>query len=195
KPEEPAPTIIQAAYPADVDNLSTWIDGARETFQRVRDYQCTFVKRERIDGVLQDEQTAVLQVRQQPFSVHLKFVSPKSAAGREAIYVAGKHNGKMKARGGGALSLVGFVTLDPRDPRAMHGTRHNITEIGVGYLLDRAAQGLSQIQGRTTASVSVGEVVFHQRQCIRFEIIDASAEGGRVYRSVIFFDKDTNLPV
>src|SRR5262249_12998001 len=87
RPDEPQ-TILQGSAPADVDVLGIWITAARETFQRVRDYQCTFIKRERLDGALQEEQSAVLQVRQQPFSVHLRFVAPKSAAGREAIYVA-----------------------------------------------------------------------------------------------------------
>jgi hypothetical protein len=192
KPEEP--TIIQVSATDDVDVLAVWIDAARETFQRVRDYQCTLVKRERIDGVLQEEQTAVLRVRTQPFSVHLKFVAPKSAVGREAIYVAGRNNGKMRAKGGGALNLVGFVNLDPHDPRAMHGTRHSITEVGIGYMLERLA--LARGAGRSLAPVSVGDAVFHNRPCARVEVIDPSADGVRVpYRSVIYFDKDTNLPI
>ena len=194
--EEPVITVVQATAPADVDILGIWINAARETIQRVRDYQCTFIKRERYDGVLQDEQTAVLKVRHQPFSVHLKFVAPRASAGKEAVYVAGRNNGKMRAKTTGALSLVGFVSLDTRDPRAMQGTRHDITEAGISHLLERIVQARTQFEGHSSGHVSVGEVMFHQRACVRIEIIDPNADGKEyTHRSVIYFDKDTNLPV
>ncbi len=119
------PVVVSEAKPSgETDLLGSWIKAARETFARVRDYQCTFSKRERMNGVLQDEQVAIMKVRSQPFSVHVKFIAPRSVAGKEACYVVGKHNGKMRAKSSGALALVGYVTMDPRIPRrcAIRGT-------------------------------------------------------------------------
>src|SRR5947209_3394155 len=81
--------------------------------------------------------------------------APRAVAGKEASYVQGRHNGKMRAKTGGALGLVGFVTIDPRDPRAMQGTRHSVTEAGIGNLIDRLAQARRAVgaEGRTAPQV------------------------------------------
>lgn len=199
-PERPLPNPAPVAEPpgtpvGDVDLLGIWTAAARDTFKQVRDYQCTFVKRERIDGTLQEEQTALMQVRTHPFSVRMKFVAPKSVAGREAIYVAGRNNGKIKAKGSGALSLVGYVSLDPRDPRAMQGTRHVITEAGIGNLIQRLSQAKARPGDRGIQSL-VSEVEVNRRPAVRIEVIDPNADGHHTfYRSVVYFDKETNLPV
>ena len=190
-------TTTAAAAPTDVDVFGVWVQAARETHEKVRDYQCTFVKQERINGLLQDEQSAAMKLRVQPFSVHLKFIAPKAVAGREATYVAGRNNGKMKAKAGGAIGLVGFMTLDPRDPKAMQGTRHTITEAGIGNLVERlTAAAQSRRPGPNGAQAAVSEATVGRRACVRIEVIDPDSDGSRTpYRSVIYFDKDTNLPI
>src|SRR5262249_34232369 len=82
-------------------------------------------------------------------------------------------------------------------PRAMQGTRHTITEAGLGNLLGRIAQAHDQPRPVSSpAQVTVGEVMFGRHACVRIEAIDPAADGVRnAYRSVIYFDKDTNLPV
>lgn len=187
--------ISQPAPTGNIDLLGIWISAARDTFSRVRDYQCTLSKRERIDGTLQDEQVAIMKVRSQPFSVHVKFTSPRLIAGKEASYVTGRNNGMMKARSGGALALVGYVTLDPRDPKALRGTRHSITEAGIGNLIDQLAAAHSQEKKRDV-QVTVAEVKVGGCQCVRFEVNDAGADGvGQQARTLIYFDKEINLPI
>ena len=44
------PVAAGETQPSDIHHLAVWIDAARETFNRVRDYQCTFSKCERVDG-------------------------------------------------------------------------------------------------------------------------------------------------
>src|SRR6516164_938480 len=46
---------------------------ARASFTRVKDYMGTLVKEERVGGKLQPEQYIMMRVRQQPFSVYLKW--------------------------------------------------------------------------------------------------------------------------
>ena len=193
-----APTVVTLpAHANKVDLLGIWIAAARETITRVGDYQGTFTKRERIDGVLQDEQAATIKVRSQPFSVFVKFVAPRAVAGKEGCYVSGRHNGKMKAKSSGALALVGYVTMDPRDPKVLHGTRHSITEAGIGNLIERlaSAQAQAKAAGRV-ADVTYAEALFHGRACVRLEATDAGADGIHYrHRTAICFDKGTNLPV
>src|SRR5262245_14617488 len=187
--------VSEPASTGKVDLLGQWISAARETFTRVRDYQCTLTKRERIDGTLQDEQVATMKVRQQPFSVNVKFTAPRSAAGKEASYVAGKYNGMLKAKSGGALGLVGYVTMDPRDPKALRGTRHSITEAGIGNLIDQLSAAHAQ-EIKRTVQITIAEVSFNRRNCVRFDVSDPGADGvNQQPRTLIYFDKETNLPI
>src|SRR5262249_15193958 len=64
-------------------------------YQAVRDYTCTFFKRERIDGRLVPEQVLTMKVRTHPRSIYIKFHQP--AAGREAIHIVGRNGGKVLA--------------------------------------------------------------------------------------------------
>jgi Protein of unknown function (DUF1571) len=178
------------------DILGTWTKAAAAAFQKVRDYQCTFVKQERIDGALQEEQIALMKVRNQPFSVALKFQAPKLMAGRGAAYIAGKNNNLLRAKG--PLGIATF-SLDPHDPKAMLGTRHAITEAGLGHLIDEisaAAQARPRTEGADAIRVSINEVQVNRKGCARFEVTDPNADGKKShYRSLIYFDKDTNLPI
>jgi len=196
--EAPEPVAGQEAKKANLEYLSVWVKAARESYARVRDYQTTFVKRERIDGQLQEEQTATMNVRTQPFSVSVKFVSPRAVAGKEASFVEGRNGGKMRAKAGGALGLVGFVTLDPRDPKAMQGTRHAISEAGIGHLIDQLASASAVAPGtvKPEPAVVVSEYTMGKRECLRFDMTDANADGARnQFRTLVYFDKETNLPV
>jgi hypothetical protein len=187
-------TTEAATAPANIDVFGIWVGAAREVYEKVHDYQCTFIKQERINGVLQEEQTAIMKLRVAPFSVAMKFVAPKSISGREVNYVAGRNNGKLKAKPSGAISLVGFVTLDTHDPKAMQGTRHTITEAGLGNLIDRLNAAAQSRQ--SGVQVAVSEANVGNRPCVRIEVIDPGSDGSRTpYRSVIYFDKDTSLPI
>ena len=44
--------------------------------ERVEGYTATFRKQERIHGILGPEQTLAMKVRQRPFAVYFKFISP-----------------------------------------------------------------------------------------------------------------------
>ncbi len=187
--------VSQPAPTGETDLLGFWITAARETFARVRDYQCTLTKRERIDGAMQEEQVATMKVRSQPFSVNVKFMAPRSVAGKEASYVAGKNNGMIKAKSGGALGLVGYVTMDPRDPKALRGTRHSITEAGIGNLIERLVAAHAQ-EIKRAVQITVAEVEFHRRNCVRFDVIDPRSDCVNQHpRTLVYFDRETNLPI
>src|SRR6476469_635990 len=95
----PQPSQPPMTPPAGGDPVGQMIAEARTSFGRVRDYMGTLVKQERVEGQLQPEQFIAIRVRQQPFSVHLKWQGPKQFVGQEAAYVAGKNNGQMRAKG------------------------------------------------------------------------------------------------
>ena len=107
----------------------------------IRDYSCTIVKRERIDGKLGEHEYMFAKIRSQPFSVYLYFLGPDSVKGQEVIYVSGHNDGNMLAHAGsGVRAMVGTVSLKPQSMLAMTGNRYPITEIGVENLAKRLVE-------------------------------------------------------
>jgi hypothetical protein len=173
------------------------IEMARQAYQGVRDYQCRMVKQERIDGRLQPRTTMAMWVRTEPFSVYFRWEEPRTLAGQEACYVAGRNNGKMRARGKGLLGAVGFITLDINDPKVRANSRHAITEAGIGHLIEEFAPGWERERQWNQTQVRLAEYEYDGRRCVRVETIHADTPRGRFrhYRDVVYFDKETHLPV
>jgi hypothetical protein len=109
----------------------------QQTIGKIRDYSATMVKRERINGKLNEKEFMFVKVRHEPFSAYTYFLGPEKMKGQEAIYVAGKNKGNLLAHGVGLKRALGMVSLDPNGLIAMAGQRYPITEIGVANLTKR----------------------------------------------------------
>ncbi len=118
--------------------------GLKRVRSDVRDYTAQVVKQERIGNQLMPEEFMDCKVRHPhnsdgrpiPKSVYLKFLKPRSLAGQEAIWVEGRHQGKLIGHAAGLLNIV-RAYLDPNGMIAMRGNRHPITEFGFDILLER----------------------------------------------------------
>ena len=115
--------------------------GLSQLRSTIKDYSCTVVKRERIDGKLGEHQYLFAKIRHEPFSVYLYFLAPEDVKGQEVIYVEGRNDGNMLAHAGsGVRAMVGTVSLKPNGALAMQGNRYAITEIGVENLARRLVE-------------------------------------------------------
>jgi hypothetical protein len=144
-PQAPAPRVAAApggpqlppgAVPPAAEHpvmpILRWAEGAQQKLESIPDYSCTFIKRERIEGVLSEPQTLFLKVRHKPFSVYVYYLGPEAKKGTEAIYVEGKNDGNILAHTTGIkAALVGTLTLKPDSAMAMEGNRRPITNIGM----------------------------------------------------------------
>lgn len=139
-----------AGAPSGEHPLSPLIKYASERYQaideQIRDYTCTLVKRERIDGRLSSPEFLQMKLRHArtepgkpatPFAVYLKFLAPAEVQGREVLYVEGRYDGKLIARRGGIRMAYITAALNPTGELAMKGNRYPITEIGFKNLLLR----------------------------------------------------------
>jgi hypothetical protein len=191
--QETAQTV--AVRPLDVP--LQLIHNARLGYDRLNDYTCLFVKRERLRGQLQAENLISMAVRTKPFSVYLRWVKPESVAGQEACYVTGRNNGMMRVHSTGVLGVVGFVSLEPRDPRALENSRHTILESGIGNIVEKFAKRWTQEAQWNRTVVRSGEYEYNKRRCIRVETIHPANPGGTFtfYRSLVYFDKENHLPI
>jgi hypothetical protein len=197
----PAPTD----FPSSVQQAANWpmdyplrlIAEARQSFQGVRDYTCLFVKRERIRGQLQPENLIDMKVRSQPFSVYLRWMGPPNLLGQEACYVAGGNKGMLRVHSTGLAGTVGFMSVEPTDPRVMQNNRHPITDAGIGRLIEKYGQRWEMERQLNKSQVRVGEFEYNQRRCIRVEAIHPDNTSGKfyAYRNLVYFDKATHLPI
>jgi hypothetical protein len=103
----------------------------------------------------------------------------------------------MRVHPTGLLGAVGFVSLDPNDPRAKASSRHSITEAGIGNLLKRLATRWEVERRLNVTQVNVAEYEYNKRRCMRVETTHPTTSQGEFahYRDVIYFDKETFLPV
>jgi hypothetical protein len=190
---QPAPT-----QPNPMDNALAWINSAAQVYQGVKDYTCTMVKQERVKGVLHDEHVIVLKFRVQPFSVYMKWVppSPKDVAGQEVAYVHGKNNNMMRVHAASGLpKMMGFISISPTDPRVQQHSKHVITETGIGNLIARIQKEWQQERTLNRSQVDIAEYQFNQKPCIRIMVTLTQQAPVYCYRTVLFLDKQSHLPV
>ena len=189
-----------AAASADVspmDEPVRLITEAKTSYDKIADYTCTLVKKERINGDLTPENVIVMSVRNEPFSVDLRWLQPRAMSGQEACYVEGRNDGKMRARSSGLLGVVGFISMDPADPRCQKTSRHAITEAGVGNLIQRLAGRWEVERKLNLTQVRIGEYEYNKRRCVRVETIHPTNPDNQFlcYRTVVYFDKENHLPI
>lgn len=195
-PQTPRPTAPAAPAAHPIDEPLRLLDNARKAFANVQDYSCTMIKQERLGGALSPVHVVTMMVRQQPFSVYLKWHQPSNCVGQEACYVAGKNNGMMRAKSPGILGTVGFVSVDPNDPRAKKTSNHTITESGIANMMARFQDRWATEKKFDRVAVKVGEYEYNKRRCIRAEsAYKVNVPGSPYYRSVVYFDKETAVPV
>lgn len=107
--------------------------------KNIRDYSCTLVKRERVDGELGDPQHIFMKIRQEPFSVYMSFLQPYQ--GREVVYVAGENQNEMVVlEAGWKRKVLGKLHLDPEGTVAMSGQKYPITRVGIRNLTTRLVE-------------------------------------------------------
>jgi hypothetical protein len=194
-PPSAVPSSAAAAGP--LDQPLRLIADARRSYQGLKDYTCLFIKRERLRGQVQPDNLIAMQIRTQPFSVYLRWLKPAPTAGQEVCYVAGRNNGMMRVHSTGLLGAVGFVSMDPRDPRALENSRHSIAEAGIGNLIDRYGQAWELENRLNRTQVVVQEYEYNRRRCLRVETVHSDSAGRQIpfYRSVVYFDKENHLPI
>jgi holo-[acyl-carrier protein] synthase len=122
----------------------TWSDVVA-AYEPVRDYTATYDKYERAinDG---DLQRINLSFRK-PLDVRLEWQDEKGKVDQIAVYRQGHNDGKVLARKSGMLGgMLGLMKLDPHSGRAMSDSRHPITEVGIGHIIDEASRAMKSEQ-------------------------------------------------
>ena len=174
---------------------------------QINDYTALLVKRERINGVVGEQEYMTIKVRNrktnngqivQPFSVYLGFLKPSTIKGRECLYVEGKNGGNITAHEGGFKGrFLPTMDLPPTGMLAMRGQRYPITEIGLENLLlklderGKKARQVSDVQCEFRKNARVKD-----RTCTVIQVTQPTpAAGNEFYQAQIFLDDQLRLPI
>lgn len=179
-----------------IDRAKALMAACQVRYDALRDYTCTFYKREAIDGKLSDYHVMDFKARTKPLSFYIKCSTPRK--GREAIWIKGKHDGKVVAHDSGVIKvLAGTMYLDPKGNIAMEDNRHPITEAGLGNMIEtiRRSWEVELKPGLTQVRIQEGHKV-GDRPCTMIETTHLKHDSSFVFHRLrLFIDDQLGLPV
>lgn len=110
---------------------------AQESYQKfVRDYTCTFIKQERINGHLKNPEKILVCFKEAPFSVLMSWQEPKGLVAK-LLYVEKDGNKTILVRPSGLAGLlVPTVRRDIDDPRLKKSSLRTPAAFGFARVLD-----------------------------------------------------------
>ncbi len=175
-----------------------WAHRGLTTLRQIDDYSAVLVKRERVEGVLGEEQYLFVKIRHRPLSVYMYFLKPDNLKGREVIFVDGQNDGKLVAHETGIRkNLFGTVQLDPTGNLAMRGQRYPITEIGILNLVTRLIEigNRDMKYGECEVNFYKGAKV-NDRVCTCIQVTHPVPRSNFLFHVArIFVDDELNLPI
>lgn len=161
-------------------------------------YTATFYKKERIGGSLSDDQFISLKLRNEPFSVYMKWIKGNDE-GQEILYVDGENDNEMLVKVGGVGGrMLPALKLDPHGSMAMSKARYPVTKLGFKQMLEEILQfrrtDLANMSGVKCRMLE--EQQFDRRDCYCFIVEYGSPERSEIFRkSVIYIDEELSMPV
>jgi len=182
---------------SELDQPLALLQEAKRNYAVVKDYTCHLVSQERVRGKLEDKNIIDFRLKTEPFSVSMRWLAPKSAVGQEVVFVAGKNNNKMRVKSNKlGTKIIGFISIDPNDPRVLEHSRHTIVEAGIGNMIEQNLRHWEIARKAGKTKVEMSEATYNGRKCICIEVT-AKEQGPQnyCYRSVIYLEEKSKLPM
>lgn len=198
------PLVDSAEHPLDpvlaVAKLSM-----EEIDERIDDYSCVITSQVFIDERLDKERRMRAKIRhgvkkdgeQQPFSVYLDFLSPRSLAGQEVIWVDGANDGKLVAHAASGFLRLKRMHIAPDGPIAMRGSRYPIWDIGFRNLIGKMYEiGCCDRDDDDCQVIVTPGVKVEGRVCTLIEIKhEQEKENFQFHHAKIYVDNERKIPI
>ena len=177
-----------------------------------RDYKARVVKQERSGKKLAAVTKMDVKLRyreplnesyNRPVDVYLKFIEPKSQAGREVIWRQNMNDDLMMVHEAGILNIT-TVELAPNSRLAMLGNRYPISDLGIEKLLEKLIERGLKDRSFEECEVNIDpKVLVADRECKRIEVlhrtqeivVDGVAHRFDFHRAVIDIDLKWGIPI
>ena len=121
--------LIESVPAADLITMGRTAAGA------LRTYSTRLTKQERIDGELQDPQTAMVWVKPEPLALRMEFVEG-DAKGRRLLYNSALRKDQLRARESGFLGIAGAIWVGIDSSLTRGDSNHPITDVGFTPLME-----------------------------------------------------------
>ncbi len=171
------------------------ITDANRSISQVRDYECDFIKQERVSGSLLKPQVIRMKARTNPHCIYFSFQTVHK--GREAIYHPARFSEKIIAHEGGWKGYVaGTLHLDPQGRMAMSDNRHPVSQAGLDKMVTRIYENWHRhLQPQHIEKIERG-VVMENRSTTFVQTRHGRKEDEFEYHIVqLYFDDEHRLPV
>ena len=175
-----------------------WAKMALVEIEKIQDYSCTLVKRERIDGTLGEHEYMFTKIRQKPFSVYMYFLAPAKLKGQECLFVAGQNDGNLLGHPNGIRhKLIGTIRLKPDGALAMAGNRYPITELGLRRLVTRLIEvGEHDMKFGDCEVKMIAGAKVSGRDCTCIQVVHTARRKEFIFNMArIFIDDQLNVPI
>ena len=188
--------VIRVAK-SEFDEPLAWLQEAKQNYTTVKDYSCTMVSQENVRGKLHDQNVIQLKLKTDPFSIHMRWISPEKNAAQEVAFVLGKNNNKMRVKSNHlGNKILGFMSIDPNDPRVLEHSRHTILEAGIGNMIEQHIGQWEKDRQLGKSRIAVRDYVYNNRECHKVEVIRTEKNPAfYCYRTVIYLEKKSKLPI
>jgi len=161
----------------------------------IRDYTCTFIKRERIQGKDGPSQEIKVKFLQQPFSVAMRWTK-NAPIGDRCLFIEGKHGGNILIRPKGLLSLVGTVKRKPDSKAVMANTLRPINLFGFRRGLQSLLKVYERAAERGELKTSfLGRRTVAGRDTLVLERILPARDDYPAEKTRVYIDTDLLVPV
>ena len=163
---------------------------------RVEAYTATLRKQERLGGRLGPENVLAMKVRNRPFAIYLKFLSPK--AGKEVVYAEGHHENKVVAHNGDwTRKLIPRLAVAPDSAIALADQRHPVTEAGLVHLANKLLKFRKMDMGDPDATSTIDRTTDAEGRTWLRSVHNHSVEdGSRPFARVeVLYDPATQFPL
>src|SRR5574341_198841 len=188
--------VPRQAVGANGAELLRLLELAERRYAEVNDYTSIMLGRERIGGVLQVQETTLLKF-QRPFKVYMKWLDGPSK-GREGLYVSGAHNGKFLLYEPRGFRRLFTAALDPSDQRVMEQSRHPVTDVGIGRLLEIVGENARRGSKNGVLQVidrGIGDLAGRRVRSLEAMLPRDPKLAYYCYRVLLAFDEEHHLPI
>jgi len=187
------------SFPINATNNSAYdtvINKINQAYANIQTYSAYFIKQELIKDVGMVTEHIDL-VFQKPFKVKLNYrEGPKKDI--TVVYQKGENDNKLRVRKAGII--LGFFTfsLSPQSDIAMKNNHHDITNIGLGKLIDIITNNYNRARKNNEIKIIDhgndqinGIPVYHYEAILPKE----KDKGYYCYRIILYINKNNYLPV